>query len=126
MAIATKSARLQHLPLNSLKLGVHMKSPPNHNTSRLDDGVLVVHCNTCSLQLRRPLGRITMHCPSSNSYIYPQHFYFSHRYLQKCGIQHIDSKAFKDLLSVNGLHLSRNNISELFPNTFRDLSMKIL
>ena len=49
-----------------------------------------------------------------------------HRYLQQCGIAQIEKRAFKDLQSLNGLHLSHNNILELFPNAFRDLLMKDL
>lgn len=49
-----------------------------------------------------------------------------HRYLQGCGIEHIENRAFKDLKFLNGLYLTQNNIIELYPNTFRDLIMKIL
>ena len=49
-----------------------------------------------------------------------------HRYLQQCGIAQIEKRAFKDLQSLNGLHLSHNNILELFPNAFQDLLMKDL
>jgi Leucine-rich repeat (LRR) protein len=47
-------------------------------------------------------------------------------YLQQCGIESIGRRAFEDLQSLNGLHLSHNNISELYPNSFHFLSMKTL
>ena len=50
----------------------------------------------------------------------------THRYMQQCGIQRFERKAFSPLNSVTGLHLTQNNITELYPNRFRDFFMETL